>query len=61
MGNYYCKKCGVCIDYYNDQNIGRASCRVATKEDLLRGCRGNCHHDFRFLYWGSIIFGSCRA
>ena len=27
-GNYYCTKCGVPADYYNDYNIDRPSCRV---------------------------------
>ena len=32
MGNYYCKKCGICIDYYPRNIPIRNSCRIPDKK-----------------------------
>ena len=46
MGNYYCKNCGVPIDYYNvdSRQHMRPSCR---KVNILTGT--NSYHEWRYF------------
>ena len=54
MGNYYCKKCGICINYFNQHNLGRPSCRSHTYQNTFKKkcmrCNGSghCYHDFEY-------------
>ena len=60
MGNYYCKKCGVCVDYYNDINIDRPSCRVVSEYERYLGIQANCRHDFVYRSWLSTACALCE-
>ena len=56
MGNYYCKKCGICATQVTNN---RPSCRVLSYEEMIRGETLNCRHDFKYRWYLPIMCGVC--
>ena len=59
MGNYYCKKCNICLDYYgNIENSRRYNCRKHNYNEYSECfyCNGtsNCRHEFKFYVFNSF-------
>lgn len=54
MGNYYCKKCGIYLNYYsNIENSRRYNCREHRYENgKCKDCpnKGNCRHHFEYYF-----------
>lgn len=55
MGNYYCKNCNICIDYYlyNNLPLNRPSCR-----DSINPISG---HPNGYHLWKYSFFYKCKS
>ena len=59
MGNYYCKKCGIYLNYYNNiENSRRYNCREHRRDcnEKCKDCNNtpNCRHHFEYYFFDAF-------